>query len=247
MEINIYQVNSDRDKNRVLFMDLQHLEKYQGDADVDCEIYDKVFSGKVDCKTLEDVYVLFNTKLVENHHGHSLSVSDIVEVVDDSDVDEGFYFCNNFGFTRVGFSPELTTDRTHDEQIKVILVQEGKLAKLVSIDNKLEAMQKLVGGQIEEYMPFEDEVAIICNEEGKMCGLPLNRAIYAEATNEMIEIIAGDFFIAYAPIDSEKFESLPKELEEKYLKKFKKPEKFIKLNNEIKAIPYTPKSKDSER
>lgn len=247
MEINIYQVNSDRDKNRVLFIDLQYLEKYQGDPDVDCEIYDKVFSGKVDCKTLEDVYVLFNTKLVENHHGHLLSVSDIVEVVDDSDVDEGFYFCNNFGFTRVDFSPELTTDRTHDEQIKVILVQEGKLAKPVSVENKLEAMQELVGGQIEEYMPFEDDIAIICNEEGKMCGLPLNRAIYAEDTNEMIEIIAGDFFIAYAPIDSEKFESLPKELEEKYLKKFKKPEKFIKLNNEIKAIPYTPKSKDLER
>ena len=247
MEINIYQVNSDRDKNRVLFIDLQYLEKYQGDPDVDCEIYDKVFSGKVDCKTLEDVYVLFNTKLVENHHGHSLSVSDIVEVVDDLNVDEGFYFCNNFGFTRVDFSPELTTDRTYDEQIKVILVQEGKLAKSVSIENKLEAMQELVGGPIEEYMPFADDVAIICNEEGKMCGLPLNRAIYAEDTNEMIEIIAGDFFIAYAPIDSEKFESLPKELEEKYLKKFKKPEKFIKLNNEIKAIPYTPKSKDLER
>lgn len=247
MKINIYQVNSDRDKNRVLFMDLQHIEKYQGDHDVDCEIYDKVFSGKVDCKTLEDIYVLFNTKLVENHHGHSLSVSDIVEVVDDLNVDEGFYFCNNFGFTRVEFSPELTTDRIHDEQIKVILVQEGKLAKSVSIENKLEAMQELVGGQIEEYMPFEDEVAIICNEEGKIRSLPLNRAIYAEATNEMIEIIAGDFFLAYAPIDSEKFESLPKELEEKYLKKFKKPEKFIKLNNEIKAISYTPKSKDLVR
>ena len=247
MEINIYQVNSDRDKNRVLFIDLQYLEKYQGDPDVDCEIYDKVFSGKVECKTLEDVYVLFNTKLVENHHGHSLSVSDIVEVVDDLNVDEGFYFCNNFGFTRVDFSPELTIDRTHDEQIKVVLVQEGKLAKSVSIENKLEAMQELVGGQIEEYMPYADDIAIICNEEGKMCGLPLNRAIYAEDTNEMIEIITGDFFIAYAPIDSEKFESLPKELEEKYLKKFKKPEKFIKLNNEIKAIPYTPKSKDLER
>lgn len=247
MEINIYQINSDRDKNRVLFIDLQYLEKYQGDPDVDCEIYDKVFSGKVECKTLEDVYVLFNTKLVENHHGHSLSVSDIVEVVDDLNVEEGFYFCNNFGFTRVNFSPELTTDRTHDEQIKVILVQEGKLAKSVSIENKLEAMQELVGGQIEEYMPFVDDIAIICNEEGKMCGLPLNRAIYVEDTNEMVEIIAGDFFIAYAPIDSEKFESLPKELEEKYLKKFKKPEKFIKLNNEIKAIPYTPKSKDLER
>lgn len=35
----------------------------------------------------------------------------------------------------------------------------------------MEAMQVVVGGDIEEYMPFEDEVAIICNEEGKVNGL----------------------------------------------------------------------------
>src|SRR5699024_6863922 len=49
----------------------------------------------------------------------------------------------------------------------------------------LEAMQELVGGDIEEYMPFEDEVAIICNEEGKIIGLPLNRAIYSEEVVDM--------------------------------------------------------------
>ena len=132
-------------------------------------------------------------------------------------------------------------------KMKVIMVETGRTAQIVEIGKGLKSMQNAVGGNIEAIYPFEDEVAIICNEEGKMCGLPLNRAIYAEDTNEMVEIIAGDFFIAYAPIDSEKFESLPKELEEKYLKKFKKPERFIKLNNEIKAIPYTPKSKDLER
>ena len=42
-------------------------------------------------------------------------------------------------------------------------------------------MQSLVEGDIEEYMPFEDEVAIICNDEGKMNGLPLNRAVYSSA------------------------------------------------------------------
>ena len=44
-------------------------------------------------------------------------------------------------------------------------------------------MQSLVEGDIEEYMPFEDEVAIICNDEGKMNGLPLNRAVYSEPEN----------------------------------------------------------------
>ena len=80
-------------------------------------------------------------------------------------------------------------------------------------------MQQLVGGYIEEYMPFEDEVAIICNEEGKVNRLPLNRAVYDEHSKEMIEIIAGDFFIAYAPIESETFKSLPKDLEKKYTSK----------------------------
>ena len=57
------------------------------------------------------------------------------------------------------------------------------IPKLIEIEDTLEAMQSLVEGDIEEYMPFEDEVAIICNEEGKMNGLPLNRAVYSEPEN----------------------------------------------------------------
>ena len=214
----------------------------------------------------------------------------------------------------------------------------------------LEAMQSLVEGDIEEYMPFEDEVAIICNEEGKMNGLPLNRAVYSEPENvemsypqlkahfrqaekernhttgyivftadsfdkpyteeqrtyvvssnnkafiegmggysiyassldgsdkcvrleaymadehggkdgwkiekcyvkddsnrEMLDIIAGKFFIAYAPIESEKFLSMPKELARKYEEKFKYPERFYKSMDGIEAKPYKPVSKDMER
>ena len=51
---------------------------------------------------------------------------------------------------------------------------------MIEIDDTLEAMQKVVGGDIEKYMPFDDDVAIICNEEGKVNGLPPNRAVYAE-------------------------------------------------------------------
>lgn len=214
----------------------------------------------------------------------------------------------------------------------------------------LESMQSLVEGDIEEYMPFEDEVAIICNDEGKMNGLPLNRAVYSEPENvemsypqlkahfrqaekernhttgyivftadsfdkpyteeqrtyvvssnnkafiegmggysiyassldgsdkcvrleaymadehggkdgwkiekcyvkddsnrEMLDIIAGKFFIAYAPIESEKFLSMPKELARKYEEKFKYPERFYKSLDGIEAKPYKPVSKDMER
>lgn len=71
------------------------------------------------------------------------------------------------------------------ETISVLLIQPGKYPKPVEIKDSLEAMQTLVGGDIEEYMPFEDEAAIICNEEGKINGLPLNRAIYAEEEVDM--------------------------------------------------------------
>lgn len=86
------------------------------------------------------------------------------------------------------------------EKISVVLVEPGKYPRLVEIEDSLEAMQSLVEGNIEEYMPYEDEVAIICNEEGKMNGMPLNRAIYSD-DKEMLDIIAGKFFICYAPFE----------------------------------------------
>ena len=41
-------------------------------------------------------------------------------------------------------------------------------------------MQRVVGGDIEEFMPYEEEIAIICNGESKMNGMLPNRAIYSE-------------------------------------------------------------------
>lgn len=133
-----------------------------------------------------------------------------------------------------------------EEKISVVLVEPGKYPKLVEIEDTLEAMQETVDGYIEEYMPFDDEVAIVCNEEGKVNGLPLNRAVYGE-NKEILDIIAGKFFIAYAPIESEKFQSMPKDLARKYLEKFKYPERFNQTENGIEAKAYKPVSKDMER
>ncbi|MBR5190700.1 MAG: DUF3846 domain-containing protein, partial [Clostridia bacterium] len=62
----------------------------------------------------------------------------------------------------------------------VLAVRPGERPVLEVLDGSLVSMQKFVGGDIEPIYPFEDEVAIVCNEEGKMCGMPLNRAIYDE-------------------------------------------------------------------
>ncbi len=110
---------------------------------------------------------------------------------------------------------------TNKENIrKVLLVEPEKKPRVVEIDDTLEALQELVGGYIEAIYPFEDEVALICNEEGKITGLPLNRALYSDE-GEMYEIIAGNFFIIGAPEDSEDFTSLTEEQIEKYTEYFK--------------------------
>ena len=64
------------------------------------------------------------------------------------------------------------------DRLEVLYVRPNKTAEFVEIDNDLASMQNLVDGYIEEYMPFDDEVAVICNEEGKMKNLDLNRGIY---------------------------------------------------------------------
>lgn len=87
-------------------------------------------------------------------------------------------------------------------------------------------MQAVVDGNIQEYQPFDDEAAVICNEEGKMYGLPLNRAIY-DKDGEMIDIIAGTFFICDAPFMSETFQSLSDEQVKKYEKMFHDPERLV--------------------
>ena len=129
-------------------------------------------------------------------------------------------------------------------KIRVIVCRADERAEVVEIEDKLEAMQELVGGLIQEYMPWEDEVALICNEEGKMTGLPLNRGI-KDYEGRLQDIIAGDFFICYAPIESERFLSLPPELEEKYKEKFDLPEMFMMDNGEIETIKYDPDGKNN--
>lgn len=352
MKIKIYQVNMERDPNNVCFMSYDRLEKLQGTTDIDSTIYDKVFEGEVNCLTLERLYEIFNREHPAGYKGRSMSVSDVVEIVDGMTGKSYFHFCASFGFKEVPFEPDKTQiserfcDGDKAKTISVLLIQPGKYPKTVAIEDSLEAMQALVGGDIEEYMPFDDEVAIICNEEGKVNGLPLNRAVYAEeevdmgysemaqkfreaekngehldgyivftedsftekyplesrtyvvssdnkayrpnmggysiyATSldgtdknvrleaymaaekggkdgwkiercymkerEMIEIMAGDFFICHAPVSSEKFMSLPPDLEEKYSEKFRYPERFTKTEHGMEVKPFKPERAEKER
>ena len=132
-----------------------------------------------------------------------------------------------------------------DNKIEVIWVQPMKEAQVIEIGNDLASMQELVDGYIEEYMPFEDDAAIVCNGEGKMMGLPPNRAIY-DQDGHMQEVICGSFFICHAPVDSEEFKSLPEDMKKKYMEKFKAPERFFMTAEGINAVKLDTKKQKSD-
>lgn len=132
--------------------------------------------------------------------------------------------------------------------MKIVLVEPGKPAQITEISSNLESMQEeVVVGYIEAMYPYSEEVAIICNEEGKINGLPLNRAIYADNgdSKEMIDIIAGSFFICACSSDN--FTSLSEDQLHRYAKEFKNPEMFIRTHEGITVIPYMSKNREQER
>lgn len=126
--------------------------------------------------------------------------------------------------------------------MKVLMIEPGKAPYEAELDGSLESMQEAVGGGIEGYYPYAEPVAIVCNDEGKINGLPLNRAIYNQ-DGEMIEIMAGTFFIA--GLGEESFADLPDYFMEQYKEQFKYPEKFVRLAGEIVAVkqPLPPEEK----
>ena len=54
----------------------------------------------------------------------------------------------------------------------VLKIAPGQYPQQVEIDNDLKALQQAVGGSIGASYPFEDPVAIVYNDDGKLMGLP---------------------------------------------------------------------------
>lgn len=120
--------------------------------------------------------------------------------------------------------------------MKVLVVEPNQKPEVREISSGLESMQAVVGGLIEAVYPFDDPVALICNEEGKITGLPLNRCLRDES-GEINDIIAGTFFLCGAPAESESFTSLTDEQIEAYTERFATPEIILNLGGKILVWP----------
>lgn len=202
-EFSIYQINMDRDSANVCFIGMESLKRIKGTKEVNAAAYDRVYDGKMDCISLESIYQKFNVDHPADYKGRSLSVSDVVEIRESDTLNPGFYFVDSIGFKSISFDKSLCKEPVEagSGKISVLLVEPNKYPKMIEIDDTLEAMQAVVGGDIEEYMPFEDEVAIVCHEEGKLIGLPPNRAVYAEP--ETVELTYSELADRFRNAESE--------------------------------------------
>lgn len=115
----------------------------------------------------------------------------------------------------------------------VLVVEPGRAPYVKEIDSGLKSLQSEVGGWIEAVYPFEEEVALICNEEGKLSELHLNRALRGDYGG-VYDIIAGTFLVV--GLGEENFCSLSDEYIKKFSDRFKTPEKFAEIDGKLIVI-----------
>ena len=108
--------------------------------------------------------------------------------------------------------------------MKILVCEPGKHPYVKEIEHTLKNLQKEVGGYIQALYPFEEEVAVVCNEEGLFIeSLEWNRAV------EKYGPIKGTFFVC--GLGFEDFTGLTDEQIEKYKALFWTPELFIPTPN----------------
>lgn len=168
MKIKIFQVDDRLDRYKTRFQNYDGIMKSAGR--VDPSIYKTVYDGNVDADNLETIFTICNTDHPVGYNGHSMSVSDVVELEDGS-----CHFCDSFGFK------ELTDFDTFKAAPivghRMLVIEPHKVPYEMTIPDGLEPLQQAVKGYIEATYPFDDNAFIIGNEEAKLIGLEGNRRI----------------------------------------------------------------------
>lgn len=108
--------------------------------------------------------------------------------------------------------------------MKILIIEPGKHPRVADIEHTLENLQSIVGGYLEAIYPWDDRVALVCDDEAKLkADTQWNRML------ENFDIIKGTFF--FCGLGEEDFTDLPDDLIEKYSKKFWDIEMFIPMPN----------------
>ena len=169
MKIRVFQLKDNAENQ---FMNLGSTMTHGG---VKAESYHQVYGGEVFADSLEGVFLLCNTDHPPGYCGHSLSVSDVVEVCEGKD--RGFYFVDSFGFKKLeGFDISKTD---HADMMKILILENDRPPYPAEIIGKgIRAMQSVVGGNFEPvYFEPKGDAVCWCNEEFLLNGSAPNREI----------------------------------------------------------------------
>ena len=120
--------------------------------------------------------------------------------------------------------------------MRVLVVEPERRPELREIDGSLESMQKIVGGLIQPIYPFDDPIALVCNDEGKLMNLPMNRSL-RDKNGQIYDVVFGTFILCGASADSDHFTSLTPEQIGQYQKRFYTPEMFWGMDGHIICLP----------
>lgn len=140
----------------------------------------------------------------------------------------------DFSTVEFVYQEEHEIQKAQIETMDVLLVEPGQFPKRVQIGIELEDLQEAVQGGIEVAYPFDDKVGIIVNDEHKLNGMPLNRAIRTE-DGEVVDIYAGPFLVVGLTEDD--FGSLTPEQMEKFEEMFHTPETFVRMGSSLMILP----------
>ena len=100
MRIRIYQIEMSLDEQNVAFRPYTEMqEKYSGD--IPAKLYRMIYEGVVPTKELSVVFYIFNMDHPREFRASSLSMSDVVEVIENNC--STFHICDTFGFKEVPF------------------------------------------------------------------------------------------------------------------------------------------------
>lgn len=103
-----------------------------------------------------------------------------------------------------------------EKKIRAIRLEPGKAPETVEVTNTVAVWQDLIGGWVEADKAFGGDVLVLCNEDGKLIGLPENRMIDGR-------MFVGTVFICgHTPT---RFRSLTDEQVRKYSEMFAEPGK----------------------
>jgi hypothetical protein len=102
--IRIWQLKPDVDIH-MKFIPYEEMVRQFGEPSP--EVYRIAYDGQLDTNDLEAIYARCNVNHPPGYNGHSLSMSDVVELYDAQGSE--FHYCDRFGFQKISFeSPEQT-------------------------------------------------------------------------------------------------------------------------------------------